>query len=123
LPQVPAAFHELRLGSIAASFQQRFQFIYRQPKPPLKLFIYIVRAEHFLLLITIILSTNLNWTIQQRPLSDDQGFADYWFNLLLDNRPELRPVGPRIRCRLVASHSARQHVEKYDNACKIVAAA
>jgi hypothetical protein len=49
LPQVSAAFHELHLGSIAASFQQRFQFIYRQPKSPLKLFIYIVCAEHFLL--------------------------------------------------------------------------
>ena len=49
LPQVPAAFHELHLGSIAASFQQRLQFIYRQPKPTLKLFIYIVPAEHFLL--------------------------------------------------------------------------
>src|SRR5919198_1251846 len=51
LPQVPTAFHELHLGSIAASFQQRLQFIYREPKPPLKLFIYIVRAEHFLLLL------------------------------------------------------------------------
>jgi hypothetical protein len=46
LPQVPAAFHELQFGSVAANSQERFKFIYRQPETPLKLFIYSVVAEH-----------------------------------------------------------------------------
>jgi len=50
LPQVPAAFHELHFGSVAASSQQRFNFFDRQPKALLKLFIYSVVAEHCLLL-------------------------------------------------------------------------
>jgi len=45
--------------SAATSFQQRLKFVYRQPKPPLKLFIYIVCAQHGPLPIPIILSTNL----------------------------------------------------------------
>src|SRR5262249_62069892 len=46
LPQVPAAFHELQFGCVAANFQEGFKFIYGQPEAPLKLFIYSVVAEH-----------------------------------------------------------------------------
>jgi hypothetical protein len=58
LPQVPAAFHELHFGSVAANSQERFEFIYRQAKSPLKFFIYIVHAEHCALPLTLVHSRN-----------------------------------------------------------------
>src|SRR4029079_7095247 len=50
LPQVPAAFHELHFGGVAAGSQQRLDSVDGESEASLQLFVYIIPVEHCTLL-------------------------------------------------------------------------